>query len=74
MSKQDFMQIDGIITDILHGGQFKVQVNCENTTKEIICHVSGKIRTNHIKLVKGDEVIVEMSSYDLTKGRISYRK
>ena len=64
------MIITGRITQVIPGGGFKVEL--EN--KHILhCHVSGKVRKNYIKLVMGDLVTVEVSPYDLTKGRIVYR-
>lgn len=62
--------ITGNVTQIIPGGDFKVKL--ENG-HNLHCHVSGKVRKNYIKLVIGDLVTVEISPYDLTKGRIIYR-
>ena len=66
----DAIQMMGTITEVLPNTTFRVEL--ENG-HEIICHVSGKIRMNYIRILPGDKVTVEMSPYDLTKGRITYR-
>ncbi len=71
MAKEDILEIDGIITDSLPNAMFKVKL--ENLNKEILCHISGKIRMNYIKIVPGDKVKVEINPYSLDKGRITYR-
>jgi translation initiation factor IF-1 len=68
--KQDSIKVDGIITDILPNTSFKVKL--ENG-HEILAHISGKMRMNYIRILQGDKVTVELSPYDLTKGRITYR-
>ncbi len=70
MVKQDSIKVDGIITDILPNTSFKVKL--ENG-HEILAHISGKMRMNYIRILQGDKVTVELSPYDLTKGRITYR-
>ena len=70
MAKQNSIEQFGIITENLSNSMFKVEL--ENGI-EIICHISGKIRINNIRLITGDKVKVEMSPYDLTKGRIVLR-
>lgn len=70
MSKQANIEQDGVITEALSNAMFRVEL--ENG-HEIIAHISGKMRMNYIKILPGDKVKVEMSPYDLTKGRISYR-
>ena len=70
MSKQDCIKVDGIITDILPNTAFKVKL--ENG-HEILAHISGKMRMNYIRILEGDKVTVELSPYDLSKGRITYR-
>ncbi len=70
MSRSDLIRVDGVITDTLPNTQFRVKL--ENG-HEIHCHVSGKMRMNFIRIFLGDRVTVEMSPYDLTKGRIVYR-
>jgi len=71
MAKEDILEIDGIIIDSLPNAMFKVKL--ENLNKEILCHISGKIRMNYIKIVPGDKVRVEINPYSLDKGRITYR-
>lgn len=73
MSKErdDKIVVNGTIVEVLPATMFRVKV--ENTEHIILCHLSGKMRLNFIKLVVGDKVKVEMSPYDLTKGRIVYR-
>jgi translation initiation factor IF-1 len=68
--KQDSIKVDGIITDILPNTTFKVKL--ENG-HEILAHISGKMRMHYIRILQGDKVSVELSPYDLTKGRITYR-
>lgn len=63
--------MQGRVTDSLPGGTFRVQI--EPTKSLIMCVISGKIRKNNIKLLVGDYVTVEMSIFDLTKGRITFR-
>jgi len=71
MEKEKKEKKKGIIVDALPAGNFKVELE---DGKEILCHLSGKIRMHHIKILPGDKVIVEMSSYDKTRGRIIYRQ
>lgn len=70
MVKQDSIKVDGIITEILPNTTFRVKL--ENG-HEIMAHISGKMRMNYIRILKGDKVTVEISPYDLSKGRITYR-
>jgi len=70
VSKQDVIELEGTVLDTLPNAMFKVEL--ENG-HEILAHVSGKIRMNYIRILPGDKVTVEMSPYDLTKGRITYR-
>ena len=70
MSKQDSIKVDGIITEILPNTTFRVKL--ENG-HEILAHISGKMRMNYIRILQGDKVTVELSPYDLTKGRITWR-
>jgi translation initiation factor IF-1 len=71
MSKQSAISVDGLVTESLSNSMFRVVL--ENG-HELLCHISGKIRTNNIRIMPGDIVTVEMSPYDLSKGRIAYRK
>ena len=70
MAKDDVIEVEGIILETLPNAMFKVEL--ENG-HEILAHVSGKIRMNYIRILPADKVTVEMSPYDLTKGRITYR-
>ncbi len=70
MPKQSAIEQDGTIKEALSNATFRVEL--ENG-HEIIAHISGKMRMNYIKILTGDKVKVEMSPYDLTKGRITFR-
>ena len=70
MSKEDVIEVAGVVTDALPNAMFKVQL--ENG-HEVLSHVSGKLRMNYIRIVPGDKVKLEMSPYDLSKGRITWR-
>lgn len=70
MSKEEFIKCRGVISESLPGTLFKVKL--ENG-REILCHLSGKMRINSIKLIPGDKVELEISPYDLNKGRIIFR-
>ena len=70
MSKQSSLEQDGTIVEALSNAMFRVELENEHI---IIAHISGKMRMNYIKILPGDKVKVEMSPYDLTKGRITYR-
>ena len=70
MAKEEAIQMTGEVVEALPNAMFRVKL--ENG-HEITCHVSGKIRMHYIRILPGDRVAVEMSPYDLTKGRITYR-
>ncbi|MCQ2252731.1 MAG: translation initiation factor IF-1 [Bacteroidales bacterium] len=70
MAKQESIEKDGTITEALSNAMFRVEL--ENGHM-IIAHISGKMRQHYIRILPGDRVKVEMSPYDLTKGRISFR-
>jgi len=70
MSKQELIQLDGIIEETLPNTQFIVKFD---NGHKVLAHISGKMRMNFIKILQGDKVKVELSPYDLTKGRIVYR-
>ena len=70
MSKEDVIEVSGKINEALPNATFQVEL--ENGHK-ILAHVSGKLRMNFIRILPGDKVTVEMSPYDLTKGRITWR-
>jgi translation initiation factor IF-1 len=68
---KDVLEVDGIVKEALPNAMFKVEI--EGIGKEVLCHISGKIRMNYIKIVPGDKVKVEINPYSLDKGRITYR-
>lgn len=70
MSKEDVIEFEGTILESLPNAMFRVKLENEH---EILAHISGKIRKNFIKILPGDKVKVEMTPYDLTRGRITYR-
>ncbi len=70
MSKEDVIEIEGIVVDSLPNAQFRVELP---NGYQILAHISGKLRMNFIRILPGDKVTVEMSPYDLTKGRITWR-
>ncbi len=71
MAKDDVIEVEGKVTDILPRGDFKVELENKHT---VIAQVSGKMRVNNIRISPGDTVMVAISLYDLTRGRITYRK
>jgi len=71
MAKNDTIEVEGKVLEVLPGGQFRVELPNKHT---VIAHVSGKIRMNYIRILPGDTVTIELSPYDLTRGRITYRK
>lgn len=73
MSNADKIVVDGVVLEALRGGQFRVEVACGDQTIIAQCYVSGKIRKNDITIVPGDKVTVELSTFDLSKGRIVFR-
>lgn len=73
MAKQEPVQVEGVVLESLPSAMFKVKFGNEERGHELLCHISGKIRKNNIKIIPGDKVLVEMSPYDLTKGRIVFR-
>jgi translation initiation factor IF-1 len=70
LAKQDVIEIEGLVVDTLPNAQFKVKLQ---NGHEILAHVSGKIRMHYIRILPGDRVTVEISPYDLTRGRITFR-
>ena len=71
MSKADVIELEGTVVEALPNAQFQVEL--ENGHR-VLAHISGKLRTNFIRILPGDKVTREMSPYDLTKGRITWRK
>ncbi|MBU0859559.1 MAG: translation initiation factor IF-1, partial [Alphaproteobacteria bacterium] len=70
MAKEDLIEFKGVITEILPNAMFRVKLENDH---EILAHTAGKMRKNRIRVLAGDSVIVEMTPYDLTKGRIIFR-
>lgn len=70
MSRQDVIEIEGTVTEALPNAQFKVELENGHV---ILAVISGKLRMNYIRILPGDKVKVEMSPYDLTRGRITWR-
>ena len=70
MAKEDMIEVEGVIAEALPNAQFKVQLDNGHM---IHAHLSGKVRMNFIRIIPGDKVKVELSPYDLSRGRITYR-
>lgn len=70
MAKQEALKMTGTVSEALGNSMFRVELESGH---ELICHISGKMRMNYIRIMPGDSVEVEVSPYDLTKGRISKR-
>jgi translation initiation factor IF-1 len=71
MPKEKALEVDGVVTEALANTRFRVRLESGHT---IIAHVAGRMRKHFIRIVPGDKVRVELSPYDLTKGRITYRE
>ncbi|HZJ58439.1 MAG TPA: translation initiation factor IF-1 [Clostridia bacterium] len=70
MAKEDIIEVEGTVVEALPNAMFQVEL--ENGHK-ILAHISGKLRMNFIRILQGDKVTVELSPYDLTRGRITWR-
>ena len=70
MAKKDTIEVEGSVVEALPNAMFRVELN---TGHKVLAHVSGKIRLHFIRILPGDKVKVELSPYDLTRGRITYR-
>lgn len=70
MAKEDQIEMEGTVTETLPNTMFRVQLENGHV---VIAHISGKMRKNYIRILKGDKVTVQLTPYDLTKGRISFR-
>ena len=71
MAKDDVIRVDGVVRELLPNTMFKVEIQGGHVVN---AHISGKMRMNFIRILPGDSVTLEMSPYDLTKGRIVFRK
>ena len=70
-SKSSAIEVEGKVLEVIPGGQFRVELENKHI---VTAHVSGKLRMNYIRILPGDTVTLELSEYDLTKGRITWRK
>jgi len=70
LSKEDVIELEGTVTEALPNAMFKVELQ---NGHEVLAHISGKLRMNFIRILPGDKVKLEMSPYDLTRGRITWR-
>jgi translation initiation factor IF-1 len=70
MAKEDSIEMDGVVTEVLPGGQFRVQIDGE---RMVLAYTAGKMRKHRIRTMVGDKVIIEMTPYDLERGRLVYR-
>jgi len=71
MAKEDLIEFNGVVIELLPNAMFRVRLENDHV---ILAHTSGKMRKNRIRVLVGDKVIVEMTPYDLTKGRITFRQ
>lgn len=74
MAKEKAIQVDGVIKETLPNAMFRVEIEIGGKTHEVLAHVSGKMRMHFIKILPGDVVQLEISPYDLNRGRIIYRQ
>ena len=70
MSKEDMIELEGVVVEAMPNAMFKVEIQGGH---QILAHISGKLRMNFIRILPGDKITVEMSPYDLSKGRITWR-
>lgn len=70
MAKEEAIQMDGVVTETLPNTTFRVELDNGHV---VMAHISGKMRKHYIRILRGDRVTVELTPYDLTKGRITYR-
>jgi translation initiation factor IF-1 len=71
MAKEDLLEFKGVVTEILPNAMFRVKLENDH---EILAHAAGKMRKHRIRVLQGDTVVVEMTPYDLSKGRITFRE
>ena len=71
MPKEEAIEVEGTIVEMLPNAMFRVELD---NGHKVLAHVSGKMRMNFIRILPGDRVVVELSPYDLTRGRITFRK
>ena len=70
MAKEDVLEFPGVVTELLPNATFRVKLENDH---EIVAHSAGRLRKNRIRVLTGDKVLCEMTPYDLTKGRLTYR-
>ena len=71
MAKEEALKFEGMVTEVLGNAMFRVKLS--NTEHEIVAYLGGKLRQNEIKIIAGDKVSMEMSPYDMSKGRLMFR-
>lgn len=71
MAREDLIEVNAKVIEVLPNAQFRVELENGHV---VLAHISGKIRMNKIRILPGDNVVVELSPYDLTRGRITYRR
>ena len=74
MAKQESIEVEGVIKEALPGARFRVMINLVGKEHEVLAHVSGKMRMHFIKMLPGDKVDLQLSPYDLNRGRITFRQ
>jgi len=74
MAKGEVIEVEAVVKAALPNAMFRLEIEVGENTHEIIGHISGKMRRNYIRITPGDTVLVQLSPYDLTKGRIVYRQ
>ena len=74
MPKEDAIELEAVVKQSLPNAMFRLEIQMGEKTHEIIGHISGKMRRHYIRITPGDTVLVQLSPYDLTKGRIVYRQ
>ncbi len=70
MAKEELLEVPGVVTELLPNAMFRVKLENDH---EVLAHTAGKMRTHRIRVLAGDQVLVEMTPYDLSKGRITFR-
>ncbi len=73
MAKRDAIEVEGTVTESLPNAVFRVEIDAPDGKHMVLAHLSGKVKMNFVRIVPGDRVRVELSPYDLTKGRITWR-
>ena len=73
MAKEQPIEVEGVIKETLPNAMFRVEVEIGDNIHEVLAHISGKMRMHYIKILPGDTVKLEISPYDLSRGRITYR-